>query len=224
MKDALVQAYEHHGYAVVKGCLEAHTVQHLIADLETRSLPPSGLLALSVEHDPVAADLVASAELMELATQVLGDPVVAFGMAYVVKPPSSSRGVAWHQDGHPWKQRWGITRAVTLWVALDAADVHNGALRVVPGSHRQPLEPLEAVDGDHDVFGWRSPAHLVDETGSVTLTMGPGDVSLHHPALVHGSEPNRSRRRRAALSIRFRADEPHCPTPIGPPAAARMTS
>ena len=44
---------------------------------------------------------------------------------------------------------------------------------------------------------------LVDERRAVDVAMARGALSLHDSYLVHGSEPNRSDRRRAALTIRY---------------------
>jgi ectoine hydroxylase-related dioxygenase (phytanoyl-CoA dioxygenase family) len=43
----------------------------------------------------------------------------------------------------------------------------------------------------------------VDKTKAVGLAMEPGQMSLHHIKLVHGSEPNRSHDRRIGFAIRY---------------------
>lgn len=43
----------------------------------------------------------------------------------------------------------------------------------------------------------------MDEARAVELLMRRGDLSLHDSYLVHGSEPNHSPHRRAALTIRY---------------------
>ena len=47
------------------------------------------------------------------------------------------------------------------------------------------------------------PPEVVDAGRAECVTMRRGDLSLHDSYLVHGSEPNRSARRRAALTIRY---------------------
>ncbi len=43
----------------------------------------------------------------------------------------------------------------------------------------------------------------VDESQAVSVVLRPGEASLHHVKLVHGSEPNRSDDRRIGVSVRY---------------------
>jgi phytanoyl-CoA hydroxylase len=53
------------------------------------------------------------------------------------------------------------------------------------------------------VFGSGMDTSLVDETAAVDVILDPGDVSVHHPNIVHGSRPNHSAERRCGLTIRY---------------------
>ncbi len=44
---------------------------------------------------------------------------------------------------------------------------------------------------------------LVDESRAVDLVLQPGDVSVHQPNIIHGSNANVSPLRRAGLTIRY---------------------
>ena len=43
----------------------------------------------------------------------------------------------------------------------------------------------------------------MDGDNTVDCILNPGEMSLHHVKLVHGSEPNRSNNRRIGLAIRY---------------------
>jgi non-heme Fe2+,alpha-ketoglutarate-dependent halogenase len=43
----------------------------------------------------------------------------------------------------------------------------------------------------------------VDESAAVELPLQPGEMSLHHVRLIHGSEPNPSDKRRIGFAIRY---------------------
>ena len=43
----------------------------------------------------------------------------------------------------------------------------------------------------------------VNETRAVDVVLKAGDVSVHHPNIVHGSNANTAPRRRAGLTIRY---------------------
>ena len=193
----LPDRYERDGFVVVRGIIDHAVVDQLRQQLSTLDLPPNGLMPVPTMVEHGATSL--------LASELLGVEAELFGATFVVKPPASPWRVSWHQDGEPWRRQWGIERAVTLWVALDATGPHNGGLRMIPGSHRQPLHALEPVNDEFDVFGWVSPAALVHEAKAVDVPLEAGDVSAHHPAMVHSSCPNTSAGPRRALSLRYRA-------------------
>jgi len=199
----LAGSWEADGWAVARGVLDGATVARLLRHLDRRVArspdgAASGLVAGVVVDDPVWVAAVADPRLLDLVEALLGPGVVLFSSCWVVKPPRTGRPAAWHQDGGTWPLE--PLEAVTLWVALDDADAGNGALRVVPGSHRGGLLPHDRDDGRlaTDLFNVSVAPGMVDETLAVDVELRAGDVSAHHPALVHGSD-----RPRRALVARY---------------------
>ena len=85
-------------------------------------------------------------------------------------------------------------------VMIDAVDLDNGPLMVIPGSHRRLL--------DHHADGWFVGAidpDTIDTASAVPIVGPPGTVTLHHPLLVHGSALNRSSRDRRLLFYEYAA-------------------
>lgn len=201
----VVQRYRRDGFVVVPQVVDEPTMQAWRAHLATFAIPANGVVPLHLPTDAVARHMAEHVGLSALAMQLLGGPTKVFGITYVVKAPQSPWQVSWHQDGEPWRRQWGIEQAITLWVALDDAGAHNGGLRMIPGSHRQALRALEPVETEFDVFGWASPPAIVDESKAVTVELAAGDVSAHHPAMVHASHTNPSRVQRRAISLRLHA-------------------
>lgn len=191
--------YERDGFVIVADAVPLAMVEQWRRQLGSLEVTPNGLVPVPVQH------LGDHCEMSRLASELLGGDAELFGATFVVKPPASPWHVSWHQDGEPWRRQWGIEQAVTLWVALDAAGPHNGGLRMIPGSHRQPLQALEPVVDEFDVFGWASAANAIAEHHAVEVVLEAGDVSAHHPATLHASGPNRSNQPRRALSLRYRA-------------------
>ena len=56
----------------------------------------------------------------------------------------------------------------------------------------------------------------IDMDNVVDLVLNPGDISIHHPNIIHGSEPNVSDRRRAGLTIRYIPPSTECTSPDQP--------
>ena len=46
-------------------------------------------------------------------------------------------------------------------------------------------------------------AELIEDFEAVDLVLKAGDVSVHNPRIVHGSNANNSDRRRGGLTIRY---------------------
>ena len=115
-------------------------------------------------------------------------------------------------------------------MALDDADAGNGGLRVVPGPHRNGLLPHDRDDARlaTELFNVSAPPASVDEATAVDVELRAGDVSAHHPALIHGSGPNTSDRPRRALVARYHPPTTRVTTGAWPsprvlrPAAGRL--
>jgi len=192
------------GHLVVRGVLDVATVAGLAARCD--AMPGDVIRTAALDLDPVLRAIADDPRLTAIAGDVLGGQPLAFGATFLVKPARTGLPAHWHQDGHPWRER-GITEAVTLWVALDAATVETGCLRVIPGSHGLELQPLVPVGDAPSMFGGGIDPALVDESRAVDVELEPGDVSVHHSALVHGSGPNATERQRRALALRYRRAE-----------------
>jgi phytanoyl-CoA hydroxylase len=207
MRTAEISGYRRDGFVVMAAVLDQATVtgcvEHL-RQLQARAGPSGPIVTASLSHDRFLAGVAADARLSAIAGGLLQAEPVPFGCTYIVKEPRRGLPVLWHQDGEPWRTRLGISDAVSLWIALDRAGADNGGLRVIPRSHALAAQPLRRNTGSPSVFGYEIDAALVDATLAQQLTLAPGDVSAHHPNLVHGSLPNHSEHPRRALAIRYR--------------------
>lgn len=154
-------------------------------------------------HSRPVYDFCTSTRLLDAVEALLGPDLVLLYSHFMVKPPGGLR-VAWHQDGPYW---WRVEpkTAVTAWVALDDAGPENGCMRVIPGSHRAGdlgQRPTDTPDLIQE-RPFELPPGSFDPASAVDLVLRRRDLSLHDSYLVHGSEPNRSGRRRGALTIRY---------------------
>jgi ectoine hydroxylase-related dioxygenase (phytanoyl-CoA dioxygenase family) len=155
-------------------------------------------------HFRALYDLCTRPEVLDMIEALLGPDLVLLYSHILNKKPGGLR-VAWHQDGPYW---WRVDPkiAVTAWIALDDATVENGCMRVIPGSHAGHRDLGQRPSDVPDLIQTQpfelSP-EVVDESRAVDVTMRRGDLSLHDSYLIHGSEPNRSPHRRAALTVRY---------------------
>jgi ectoine hydroxylase-related dioxygenase (phytanoyl-CoA dioxygenase family) len=133
---------------------------------------------------------------------LIGRDVILWGCQIFCKPGGDGLEVPWHQDGHYWPIRPLAT--CTVWLALDRSDVENGCLRVIPASHRgRRLHDHLREEREDLVLNQRVVGGAFDEARAVDVELEPGEMSMHDVYMIHGSNPNRSPRRRAGVAIRY---------------------
>jgi hypothetical protein len=103
----------------------------------------------------------------------------------------------WHQDFPYWYVAAGHAAAdvVTAIVFLDDATESNGAVRVIPGSHRSGPAPRNP----HDPTRFLADPAQLDADTEVVVEVPAGSVLWFGAFLVHRSSPNTSGHHRRAL-------------------------
>jgi ectoine hydroxylase-related dioxygenase (phytanoyl-CoA dioxygenase family) len=135
---------------------------------------------------------------------LLGPDIALFSSHFICKPPGSGQRVPWHEDSAYWKGQLEPMEVVTLWLAIDPSRRENGCLRVVPGSHHGGFSDYGAVsDPEGATFATeiRDPRRF--EERAVAIELEANQASLHDGRLIHGSEANRSARRRCGYTMRY---------------------
>jgi hypothetical protein len=149
-----------------------------------------------------ANELIHNPRILDAVEDLLGSDLLVWGSSFFIKEPQDPAYVSWHQDS----TYWGLSHPdiVTAWVALSVSDLPNGAMRVVPGSHlKDQLPHKDTFAQDNLLTRGQEVAVEVDEKQAVDLILSPGEMSLHHVRMVHGSEPNRADYRRIGIAIRY---------------------
>jgi non-haem Fe2+, alpha-ketoglutarate-dependent halogenase len=170
-----------------------------------------------------AWDLSTHPRLLDCLEQLLGPNIVLKSTRIFYKRGRSAAYVGWHQDGITESLEDG--RAPAIWIGLTDATVENGCLRVVPRSHRLGLlehesnPDLKPLPGDTkppveswfraygDELSERITTVPADSDPPFDIVMRPGNMSIHHPVILHGSNPNLSSEPRIGLSASYSAAE-----------------
>lgn len=189
------------GYAVVDRCVDPAVVgalRSVALDFLNRLDEPWGATFLTAGRiqDPVLRAEV-SARCADLALPALRplfvDGTALYGSALQIKPPSERSELNCHQDSSLVDERRWL--GVYAWIALDDTNSDNGALHVLPGSHRfGNLQRTLNIPWQLAPFGDVMAEH------SVELTCPAGTIVLFDSALVHSSPPNRSDETRLAVN------------------------
>lgn len=143
------------------------------------------------------ARIVASME------QLMEEPAVltlAHHNCVMTKHPHYGTATGWHRDIRYW--RFARNELVTVWLALGDERVENGALRVIPGSHRFDIKPeqLDALD----FLRPDAPENAVLFAQGITPVLHAGDVLLFHSGLFHAAGPNREDEVKMSVAFAYR--------------------
>ncbi|MEQ8354865.1 MAG: phytanoyl-CoA dioxygenase family protein [Kiloniellaceae bacterium] len=215
-----VAAYQRDGILIPNYRLPAAQLAGLRAALDAviaanPSVRPEQLVSAHIAHNDERGaneegvrghsaflEIARDPDLLDLVAQVIGEDIVLWGCHIFCKPGGDGREVPWHQDGHYWPIR--PLANCTLWLALDDSRVENGCLRVIPGSHRgNTLHPHLREERPGLALNQTIDPALMDEAEALDVELEAGQFSLHDVHLIHGSNPNRSPKRRAGVAIRY---------------------
>lgn len=146
-------------------------------------------------------DLVADPRILDPLESILGPDIFCIGSSTIEKSPNSDDYVAWHQDA----TFWGMDKikGATAWLALTPSTKLTGCVQVLPGSHAAQLKHHAPGDPQNMLGAREEVCDLPPLDGAVAMELDIGQMSLHHPLVLHGSDPNRSNQDRIGLAIRY---------------------
>jgi ectoine hydroxylase-related dioxygenase (phytanoyl-CoA dioxygenase family) len=167
---------------------------------------------------PWVYEIVTHPRILDIMETLLGPNLLAWDTNWFSKMPGEQSYVGWHQDGTYWNLR--PPTVITAWVALSPSTAANGCMRVMPGTHTQPMLPQrETYIPENALSRGQEIAVAVDESQAVDLSLQPGEMSLHHIWLVHGSSLNTSPDTpRIGIAIRYTRPEVVQDSPMKPMA------
>ena len=207
LSDAQVRQYQEEGYvAPIRVMSEAQAAQ-LRERLEAVECGQGGPLQGSMRHKSHLlftwlSELVHNATILDAVEDLYGPNLLCWTTNFFIKEARHPAFVSWHQDS----TYWGLSSpdVVTAWVALSHSNASNGAMEVIPGSHRlDQLAHRDTFSADNLLTRGQEIAVDVDAKSAQVITLQPGELSLHHVRIVHGSSPNPSPQRRIGFAIRY---------------------
>ena len=148
---------------------------------------------------PIFNKVCLNKNILDAVESIIGKNILICGTTLFIKNPNEKGFVSFHQDAkyiglepHNW---------VTVWLAVTDANELNGCMRMLPGSHKENLKTHEQKFEKNNLLtrGQTITDVPLDKTEPVNLKAG--QVSLHHPLIVHGSGLNKSSDRRIGFVI-----------------------
>jgi non-haem Fe2+, alpha-ketoglutarate-dependent halogenase len=146
-------------------------------------------------------DLITHPRVTSLVKDLLGEDVVGWGAHFFCKMPEDPKIIAWHQDASYWPLT--PSKTLTVWLAIDDADVENGCMKFVAGSHLKGHLTYRQSGAEEDNVLNQTVVNA-EQYGTVVYNqLKAGEASIHSDLLLHSSEANNSKRRRCGLTLRY---------------------
>jgi ectoine hydroxylase-related dioxygenase (phytanoyl-CoA dioxygenase family) len=226
---AEIEAYRELGFLAVRDVYDSGTIRKTLDGLAVVATMPDQVI---VEYEKWAKDrpeefrgerlldglrklmtfvdfddrLLAAARhpaVLATARSLLGAEPVLFQDMALLKPPGGGREKPWHQD-HAFFDLDVAEPIVGVWIALDDATAANGAMHVLPGSHREGPVPHFQRRDLQICDTW---VHLDRDT---VVPLPAGSALFFDGLMHHGTPPNRTGSRRRAIQFHYvRADARH---------------
>jgi ectoine hydroxylase-related dioxygenase (phytanoyl-CoA dioxygenase family) len=149
-----------------------------------------------------ADELIRHPKILDAVEDILGPNLLVWSSSFFIKDAHDPHYISWHQDS----TYWGLSHpdVVTAWLALSASTRENGCMRVDPGTHLLDQLPHKDTFAENNLLTRGQEVQVaVDEKRVVDIVLQPGEFSLHHVRIVHGSDPNPSDTRRIGFAVRY---------------------
>lgn len=213
------QEYEQNGYLLgLPPVFDDQQVQELNTGFETlKAMLYENEITSDIagwhQHSKWLYDICATPQILDYVEDILGPNFFLWGSEFITKPPQSDKVVPWHQDAYYWALH--PHNSVTVWLAFTEVDVDNGAMKVIPRSHKGGIIKHRIAD-ENSILSFDLEEGSFSEDDAVSLEIRPGGISLHDDAIIHGSPANHSDRWRIGCVMRYSSTEVKADTEKNP--------
>ena len=148
---------------------------------------------------PLLDEVTHNPKILNAVESLIGKNILVCGTTLFIKNPHEKGFVSYHQDAkyiglepHNW---------VTAWVAITDSNEENGCMKMWSGSHKDNLKDHDQMFNEGNLLTRGQTINNVPKEKVKSLVLKAGQMSLHHPKVVHGSELNKSNDRRIGFVI-----------------------
>ncbi len=177
--------------------LEAREEIELIEKKMPKEIDKSGRYNVHL-ISPKLDSIVHNSKILDAVESIIGKNILVCSTTLFIKNPNEQGFVSYHQDAkyiglepHNW---------VTAWVALTDSNENNGCMKMWPKSHLNIKDHYEKFN-EGNLLTRGQTVENVPEDEVKSIELKAGQMSLHHPRIVHGSGINKSNDRRIGFVI-----------------------
>ena len=147
---------------------------------------------------PVFDKVVHNSKILDAVESIIGKNILVCSTTLFIKDPKQEGFVSYHQDAkyiglepHNW---------VTAWIAITDSNNENGCMRMWPKSHIE-LKDHNQKFNEGNLLTRGQTVEGIPESEVKSVELKAGQMSLHHPRIVHGSGINKSNDRRIGFVV-----------------------
>lgn len=141
-------------------------------------------------------------KVLDSVEAIIGPNILVQSADIFIKPPNGTKHINWHQDAN----YWGLDpfELVTGWIALSDVFLDNGCMKYLPKSHLyKKINHIETFEKNSDLTRGQEIDLKIDKDLEIPVILYPGQMSLHHCLLAHGSGPNLTNSYRIGIAVRY---------------------
>ena len=142
--------------------------------------------------------IVHNRKILDAVESIIGKNILVTGTTLFIKDPETKGFVSWHQDAK--YIGFDPNNFVTAWLALTEANQENGCMWMWQGSHKKLREHKDQFE-ENNLLTRGQTVENVSMKKTEAVILKAGQMSLHHPRVVHGSGVNKSKERRIGFVI-----------------------
>jgi ectoine hydroxylase-related dioxygenase (phytanoyl-CoA dioxygenase family) len=199
-----LKQYKDLGYVAPIDILSLEEVKKIRTELEyIEKKWPDELIGLGRNNvhfiSPVLDQIVHNFKILDVVEDIIGPNILVGGTTLFIKEPDNKGFVSWHQDAkyigfepHNW---------VTAWLAITDANEENGCMRMWPSTHKEKIKKHKDTFNKDNLLTRGQTVQNVPLKETIPNVLKAGQLSLHHPKIVHGSGSNQSKSRRIGFVI-----------------------
>ena len=199
-----LQEYNDNGYVapievLTKG--QAFEIRKEIENIETKWPDELKGAGRNYVHmiSPILDEVCHNSIILDAVESIIGKNILICGTTLFIKNPHEKGFVSFHQDAtyiglepHNW---------VTAWLAITDANEENGCMRMWSGSHKDNIKHHEQKYDEGNLLTRGQTVENVPLDKTTPLVLKAGQMSLHHPTIVHGSGLNKTNDRRIGFVV-----------------------
>tara|TARA_Y100000590_G_scaffold200612_1_gene227918 strand:- start:294 stop:1121 length:828 start_codon:yes stop_codon:yes gene_type:complete len=199
-----LRQYEEYGYVFPINVLseeEAFEIRCEIESIEKKWPNELDGLGRNYIHliSPVFDKVSHNPQILDAVESIIGKNILICGTTLFIKNPYEKGYVSFHQDAkyiglEPYN--W-----VTAWVAVTDSNEKNGCMKMWSGSHKSNLKHHNQKFDENNLLTRGQTIENVPLKEIESVVLRAGQMSLHHPNVVHGSSLNKSDDRRIGFVI-----------------------